>query len=110
MVQLVLTGDENNVAMPMTDAEVNHLRRLLAWVRLEHSLGEEMMIGYLEGAQKAVAADPSCQPKAQEIIDERIAKIASVPAYVRQAVKMLTKAVRDHDAETRVVEPTPERP
>lgn len=110
MAQLVLSGDENNVAMPLTDAQVNHLRRLLAWICLEHSLGEEMMIGYLEGAQKAVMTDPSCQPRAQEIIDEQVAKIASVPAYIRQAVKMLTKAVRDHDARTRVVESSPTEP
>lgn len=108
-MDLILSGDENNVAMPMTDAEVNHLRRLLAWIRLEHSLGEEMMLGYLEGAQKAVECDSTCLPKAQQIIDERVAKIASVPAYIRQAVKMLTKAIRDHDAATRMVDaPAPE--
>ena len=103
--QLILSGDENNVAMPMTDAEVNHLRRLLAWIRLEHSLGEEMMRGFLEGAEMSVRADPSCHAKAQQAVDERVAKVASVPAYIRQAVKMLTKAVRDHDAKTRVIQP-----
>lgn len=102
---LVLSGDENNAPMPMADAEVNHLRRLLAWIRLEHCLGEEMMLGFLEGAQMSVRADPSLQSRAQEAVDERIAKVAHVHAYVRQAVKMLTKAVRDHDARTRVIEP-----
>lgn len=105
---LLLSGDENNVAMPMTDAEVNHLRRLLAWIRLEHALDEDMMKGFLEGAESAVKIDPTCLPRAQEVVEDRARKIASVPKYVRQAVKMLTKAVRDHDAKTRVFEPTGE--
>lgn len=79
-MSLVLSGDRNNLAQELTDAEVNHLRRLLAWIRLEHSLGEEVMRGYIEGAQKAVEIDPTVLPKAQEMIDERAAKIASVPA------------------------------
>ena len=106
-MSLILTGDQNNVSQELTDAEVNHLRRLLAWIRLEHQLGEEMMAGFLEGAQMAVAADPALRERAQEVVDERIQKIASVPAYIRHAVKMLTKAVRDHDAKTRVIQQTP---
>lgn len=110
MAQLVLLGDKNNVAMPMTDAEVNHLRRLLAWIRLEYGLDDNVLKGTIAGAHKAVEHDPTLRAKGQEVVDETVAKIASVPAYIRQAVKMLTKAVRDHDAETRVVEPSPERP
>lgn len=100
---LVLSGDDIQAAMPTTDAEVNHLRRLLAWIRLEHGLDEDMMRGYIEGATIAVRHDPSCQDRAQQLVQERADKIASVPLYVRQAVKMLTKAVRDHDTKTRMI-------
>lgn len=103
-MSLILSGDMANEPQELTDAEVNHLRRLLAWIRLEHSLGEEMMRGFIEGAQMSVAADPSLQSRAQEVVENRIAKVAAVPAYIRQAVKMLTKAVRDHDAKTRMVQ------
>lgn len=103
-MSLILSGDEANAPQELTDAQVNHLRRLLAWIRLEHQLGEEMMRGFIEGAQRAIEVDPTVQGRAQQIVEERIAKVASVPAYIRQAVKMLTKAVHDHDAKTRMVE------
>ena len=35
---MVLTGDGNVPVMPTTDAQVNHLRRLLAWMRCEYTL------------------------------------------------------------------------
>ena len=35
---LTLTGDDNTPAMPTTNAQVNHLRRLLAWMRCEYML------------------------------------------------------------------------
>lgn len=37
--KMVLTGDENVPAMPMNEAQVNHLRRLLAWMRCEYGSG-----------------------------------------------------------------------
>lgn len=100
---LTLRGDDNNEPMPLTDADVNHLRRLLAWIRLEHKLDEHMMRGLLDGAERVVTDDPSLRAKAQEIIDEHVARTRSVPKYIRQAVKMLSKAVSDHDATQRVI-------
>ncbi|MBX9835332.1 MAG: hypothetical protein K2X65_04065 [Burkholderiaceae bacterium] len=35
---LTLTGDDNTPAMSTTNAQVNHLRRLLAWMRCEYML------------------------------------------------------------------------
>lgn len=102
-MKLILSGDDNNSAMPMTDAEFNHLRLLLAWIRLEYSLDDAATVGLLQGAQMAVESDPTLYGRAQIVVDEHVAKVQSVPAYIRQAVKMLTKAVKDHEAKTRVV-------
>jgi hypothetical protein len=102
-MSLILSGDENNVAMPVTDAEVNHLRRLLGWLRCEYNLSEDGQRGMLIGLDRAVKSGASVD-RAQAILDSEVAKIRRVPAYIRQAVKMLTRAIRDHDAETRMIE------
>lgn len=102
-MNLILSGDQNNVEQELTDAEVNHLRRLLAWFSLEYNLSEDGQRGMLTGLSMAVANGAPVE-RAQSILDEEVKRIRHVPAYIRQAVKMLTKAVRDHDARTRVVE------
>lgn len=101
---LILTGDQNNVSQELTDAEVNHLRRLLAWLRCEFNLSEDGQRGLLMGLNMAVMAVAGGVEveRAQVVLDQEVARIRHVPAYIRQAVKMLTKAVRDHDAKTRV--------
>ena len=103
---LILSGDENNVAMPITDAEVNHLRRLLAWMRCEYNLSEEGQRGMVTGLNMAVAAGAPVD-RAQAVLDEEVARVRRVPVYIRQAHKMLTKAIRDHDAKTRIVDAAP---
>jgi len=101
-MKLILTGDENNAAMPMTDAEVNHLRRMLAWMRLEYNLSEEGQRGMMTGLHMAVEAGASVE-RAQAVLDDQVERIQRVPAYIRHGIKMLTKAVHDHDAKTRVI-------
>lgn len=101
-MSLVLSGDQNNVSQELTDAEVNHLRRLLAWLTCEFNLGEAGQHGLLMGLNMAVEAGADLE-RAQSVLDGEAARIRSVPAYIRNAVKMLTKAVRDHDARTRVI-------
>ena len=51
---MVLTGDDNTPSIPLTEAEVNHLRRLLAWMRCEWMLDPDMQRGYLLGASELV--------------------------------------------------------
>jgi hypothetical protein len=103
-VTMTLSGDSNVPAMPMTDAEVNHLRRLLAWMRCEWTLDEDMQRGYLLGAHESVAHGLSTPERASEIVQQKADQINRVPAYVRQAVKMLTKAIREHDRRSGIVE------
>ena len=100
-----LTGDTNTPAMPMTEAEVNHLRRLLAWMRCEWMLDEDMQRGYLLGNAEAVAHGLQTPEQAGAHLVERAEKInKSVPLYVRQAVKMLTKALREHEERSGVID------
>jgi hypothetical protein len=100
-----LTGDTNTPAMPITDAEVNHLRRLLAWMRCEWMLDDDMQRGYMLGTAATVAHGMRTPEEAGAHIVERAEKInKAVPLYVRQALKMLTKALRDHERKAGIVE------
>ena len=104
---LTLTGDDNTPALPMTEAEVNHLRRLLAWVRTEWMLDEHMQRGYVEGASICVRIGAATPEQAGAQIMNQAEKIKQVPAYVRQAVRMLTKALRDHERAAGIVDVAP---
>lgn len=95
--QLTLAGDGNTPALPLTDAEVNHLRRLLAWMRCEWTLDADMQLGYVQGAATAVQHGFASPEEAGALLADKAAQINRCPAYVRQAVKMLTKALRDHE-------------
>ena len=101
---MVLTGDGNVPVMPTTDAQVNHLRRLLAWMRCEYMLDEDMQRGYLQGAASCIAHGFNTPEQAGAMLQERADKINHVPAYVRQAVKMLTKAINEHERSAGIVD------
>jgi hypothetical protein len=92
-----LTGDGNTPALPITDAEVNHMRRLLAWMRCEWTLSESMQAGCVDALKKLTETGHMTSEQAGAVLTERARKINQCPAYVRQAVKMLTKALQDHD-------------
>jgi len=104
MSDLILTGDDNTPAMPMTEAQVNHLRRLLAWMRCEYMLDEHMQAGFIQGASECVERGFSTTERASEIIQKQVDRVNHVPAYVRQGVKMLTKAIRDHEKQAGIVD------
>ena len=99
-----LTGDINTPALPMTEAEVNHLRRLLAWMRCEWMLDEDMQRGYMQGCSESVAIGFATPEQAGAALTEAAKRINQCPAYVRQAVKMLTKALREHERQSGTVE------
>jgi alkylhydroperoxidase family enzyme len=99
-----LTGDSNTPAIPMSEAEVNHLRRLLAWLRCEYTLDADMQRGYLTGVSEAVRLGMASEERASELVAGVASRINQCPAYVRQAVKMLTKALREHERNAGIVE------
>ena len=105
---MTLSGDENIPDMPLKESEVNHLRQMLAWLRCEYMLDEHMQKGFIEGAQLCVAHGFDSSAKASEIVQAQADKINHVPAYVRQAHKMLTKALRKHEDQSDVLtDPSP---
>ena len=100
---LVLSGDENNEPQELSTANVNHLRRLLAWLVCEYNLSDDGQRGVLMGLDMAVRSGIDVE-RAQKVLDQEVARITYVPAYIRQAVKMLRKAVQEHDSKTGVVQ------
>lgn len=102
--QLILSGDENTPALPLSEAQVNHLRRVLAWMRCEYTLDEDMQRGYIQGASACVQHGFSTPEKAGELLNAKADEINRVPAYVRQGVKMLTKALKEHERDSGIVE------
>lgn len=103
-MSLILTGDDNTPEMPMTEAEVNHLRRLLAWMRCEWMLDPDMQRGMLSAIEHLGAAGAITHEMATDAVAERAEKVNQVPAYVRQAVKMLTQAIRKHEQRSGLVD------
>lgn len=101
---LTLQGDDNTPAMPMTESEVNHLRRLLAWMRCEWMLDDNAQRGYVDAAQWCVEHGHNTPEQAGAVLAEAARRINQCPIYVRQAVKMLTKALRDHERRSGIVE------
>lgn len=101
---MILSGDANIPAMPMSEAQVNHLRRLLAWLRCEYMLDEHAQRGFVTGAALSVQHGASTPERAGEILQQQAAKINQVHAYVRQGHKMLTKALYEHDKQSGIVE------
>jgi len=69
-------------------------------------LDEHMQRGYLRGASAGVEHGWTTPERAGEIVQEAADQINHVPKYVRQAVKMLTKTLRDHDARSKVIDGT----
>lgn len=101
---LILSGNDADQPQELTEAEVNHLRRLLAWMRCQYMLDEDMQRGFIHGAAECVQHGLTTPERASKIVEQQAEKINAVPAYVRQAVRMLTKSLRKHDAKTGVVE------
>lgn len=104
MDHMMLTGDDNVPALPMTDAQVAHLRRLLAWMRCEYTLDDDMLRGYVTGATESVRAGFATPEQAWALLDAKALQVQRCPAYVRHAVRMLTRALREHEARSGVVE------
>ena len=99
-----LTGDTNTPALPMKEAEVNHLRRLLAWMRCEWTLDPDMQRGCLIGASEMLRHGLATQEQAIAVVQHQVKQINRCPAYVQQAVKMLTRALRDHDRKAGILD------
>lgn len=95
--KLVLNGGSAEKDLEFRKSEVEHLRRLLAWMRVEYMLDEHMQAGFADGLRKSMDAGFASEDRAREMAIERAAKIEHVPQYVRHGIKMLTKMLQEHD-------------
>lgn len=103
MPDMILTGDENLPAMPMTEAQVNHLRRLLAWMRCEMGQEPAEMITMTNAIVAKIG--PLSDPEGARLrVQADYDHAASYPAYIRQGVRMLTMALRDHERAAGVID------
>lgn len=77
--------------MKLSDAEANHLRRLLGWVDCEIGQTPEEYKETL--AKVATKFQDDIDSDTQQIIVEKYLKSKDVPDYIRKAVKALKKAL-----------------
>ena len=81
----------------LTAEELNHLRRLIGWVRCEIGQSPEEMMAMIKNEIAPICPDPSKEGK------DRLAlaycKSEQVPLYVRAAVKSLSKVVKENSGE-----------
>ena len=77
----------------LTEAEINHLRRLIGWVACEVGQTPEELIATVRKIAPAMQ-DVSKEGKARLV--EVHQKAEAVPKYVRAAIKALSKAIQPH--------------
>lgn len=87
----------------LTQAQTNHLRRLLAWVRGEVGQTPQEMVETLRGL--GPMPEPSAEAKARLVDSYKRAE--AVPKYVRAAVKALEKLLLKQEGTIVDVEATP---
>jgi hypothetical protein len=80
--------------MKLSKAEVNHLRLLLGWMRCELGQTPEEQRETMRSIAHALDY-PS--EDAQQRIMESYDRAASIPKYIRHAMKMLTAHLREYD-------------
>ena len=89
------------MAKQLDKAQVNHLRRLLGWMRCEVWQSPEEFVETLRSIAPAVGTPDAA---AKQRLAESYEKAASVPKYVRAAIKALEPVVRE--AEGNIVDAT----
>jgi hypothetical protein len=79
----------------LTDAEINHLRRLLGWVECEAGQAPDEMV---EMVRKIAPAIHGVSDEGKARLVEAHQKASNVPKYVRSAIKALRKTLAPYDA------------
>lgn len=80
--------------MNLTDSEVNHLRRLLGWVRCEIGQSPEELLGTVKSVADALG-HPELSAEAKERFILSYYNAERVPKYVRAAIKALENRQSD---------------
>lgn len=83
--------------MELTRAQINHLRRLLGWMRCEVGQTPEEQRATMASIAHALTEYPD--EAAQGRIMESYDRAASIPKYIRAAIKALEPVVREEIGE-----------
>lgn len=81
----------------MTEAQINHLRRLLGWIRCEIGQSEEEMKETLQRIKPAFTE--GIGQEGYDRLEKDYEKAVSLPKYVRAAIKSLEKIVKQQQGE-----------
>ena len=81
----------------MNRSDLNHIRRLVAWVRCEIGQSPAELVATMRGIADELGHPPISDEARQRLVDSHD-KAASVPKYVRAAVKALEKALGEPGA------------
>lgn len=80
-------------ACTMTAAELNHLRRLLGWVRCEVGQPPDEMVPMVQNIVRRIG---EVSPEGKARLVEAHAQANNVPQYVRAALKALATTLAAH--------------
>lgn len=84
--------------MNLSKSDVEHLRRLLGWMRCDYGVfqsPEEIRETWKDLADHGVI--PDAHNGSRERLMQHYNLSADVPKYIRHGLKMLTAALREHD-------------
>ena len=84
--------------MKLSKAEVNHLRHLLGWMRCDYGTfqsPEEIKETWKDLAAHGIV--PDAHNGSRERLMQHYNMSADVPKYIRHALKMLTKHLREYE-------------
>lgn len=85
-----------NPVRALTEAELNHLRRLLGWVRCEVGMPPDVMVQTVQGLAAAGAFHDGVSDEGKARLVEWHQQLSNVPRYVRAALKALEKTLAEH--------------
>lgn len=88
----------------MNQSEINHLRRLLAWMECEYCLNPASQKGLLQGLNYAVGNGMASQSQAKAILADEAHKSMKCPIYIRQAVRALEKTIHRLEQQSGIIE------
>jgi hypothetical protein len=95
------------MAKALDKSQVNHLRRLLGWVRCEVGQTTDEMVDTYRRIAPYLEDTPSAAAQARITADFR--KSQNIPKYVRDAIKALEPVVREAAGEIVDADPVVER-
>ncbi|HJV75461.1 MAG TPA: hypothetical protein VJ654_14640 [Noviherbaspirillum sp.] len=88
--------EDGRMDCKLTDAEINHLRRLLGYVRCEIGQEPDEIVSTVKKIAPAIG---DISEEGKKNLVEWHDKSSSVPKYVRAAVKALEKTIVQHQGE-----------